>query len=65
MDKHTTTTGAGTSAAQLMPLPELFDACMDHLINVQGKTERVALDIMSEGAAGTLFADLIAKRRVA
>jgi hypothetical protein len=38
---------------------------MDHLINVQGKTERVALDIMSEGAAGTLFADLIAKRRAA
>ncbi len=65
MNTKTTATGAGTSAAQLMPVPELFDACMDHLINVQGKTERVALDIMSEGAAGTLFAALIAKRRAA
>jgi hypothetical protein len=48
-----------------MTKEELFNACIRDLTSRQGKTLSEAYDIMSEGAAGTLFADLIAKRRPA
>jgi hypothetical protein len=58
-----TTTGAGNSAAQ-MTKEELFNACIRDLTSRQGKTFSEAYDIMSEGAAGDLFADLFPPKTV-
>jgi hypothetical protein len=57
------TTGAGKAAAQ-MTKEELFNACIRDLTSSQGKTFSEAYDIMSEGAAGDLFADLFPPKTV-
>lgn len=58
-----TATGAENSAAQ-MTKEELFNACIRDLTSRQGKTFSEAYDIMSEGAAGDLFADLFPPKTV-
>jgi len=57
------TTGAGVTAAQ-MTTEELFNACIRDLTSRQGKTFSEAYDIMSEGAAGDLFADFFPQKTV-
>ena len=43
---------------------ELFNACIEFLTARQGRTLSEAYDIMSDGAAGDLFADLFPPKTV-